>query len=220
MDFSTLNVNSKTAAKTTTAAASAVDKTKEAGSEDRFLKLLVTQMQNQDPLNPMDNAQVTSQMAQINTVSGIEKLNTTVESLSGQFAQMQALQGASMVGRDVVVPGNIIDITNGVGQGGFDLSGPADNVKVEVLAPSGQVVDTMNLGALGSGMQSFDWPAKGATNDSGLRFRVTASNGSVSSTPATLMRDRVNAINTTGNSFNLELQNAGTVPYSSVRALN
>jgi flagellar basal-body rod modification protein FlgD len=220
MDFSTLNVNSQTAAKTTTAAASAVDKTKEAGSEDRFLKLLVTQMQNQDPLNPMDNAQVTSQMAQINTVSGIEKLNTTVESLSGQFAQMQALQGASMVGRDVVVPGNLMDITNGVGQGGFDLSGPADNVKVEVLAPSGQVVDTMNLGALGSGMQSFDWSAKGATNDSGLRFRVTASNGSVSSTPATLMRDRVNAINTTGNSFNLELQNAGTVPYSSVRALN
>jgi len=220
MDFSTLNVNSQTAAKTTTAAASAVDKTKEAGSEDRFLKLLVTQMQNQDPLNPMDNAQVTSQMAQINTVSGIEKLNTTVESLSGQFAQMQALQGASMVGRDVVVPGNVMDITNGVGQGGFDLSGPADNVKVEVLAPSGQVVDTMNLGALGSGMQSFDWSAKGATNDSGLRFRVTASNGSVNSTPATLMRDRVNAINTTGNSFNLELQNAGTVPYSSVRALN
>jgi flagellar basal-body rod modification protein FlgD len=184
------------------------------------LKLLVAQMQNQDPLNPMDNAQVTSQMAQINTVSGIEKLNTTVESLSGQFAQMQVLQGASMVGRDVVVPGNLMDITNGVGQGGFDLSGPADNVKVEVLAPSGQVVDTMNLGALGSGMQSFDWSAKGATNDSGLRFRVTASNGSVSSTPATLMRDRVNAINTTGNSFNLELQNAGTVPYSSVRALN
>ena len=47
-----------------------------AGSEDRFLKLLVAQMQNQDPLNPMDNAQVTSQMAQINTVSGIDKLNT------------------------------------------------------------------------------------------------------------------------------------------------
>lgn len=220
MDFSTLNVNSQTAAKSTTAAASAVDKTKEAGSEDRFLKLLVTQMQNQDPLNPMDNAQVTSQMAQINTVSGIEKLNTTVESLSGQFAQMQALQGASMVGRDVVVPGNTLDINNGVGQGGFDLSGPADNVKVEVLAPSGQVVDTLNLGAMGSGMQGFDWPAKGATNDSGLRFRVTATNGSVSSTPTTLMRDRVNAITTSGNSFNLELQNAGTVPYSSVRALN
>ncbi|MEO7151273.1 MAG: flagellar hook capping FlgD N-terminal domain-containing protein, partial [Burkholderiaceae bacterium] len=55
----------------------------EAGSADRFLKLLVAQMQNQDPLNPMDNAQVTSQMAQINTVNGIEKLNTTVQGLSG-----------------------------------------------------------------------------------------------------------------------------------------
>ena len=48
----------------------------ETAAADRFLKLLVTQMQNQDPLNPMDNAQITSQMAQISTVSGIEKLNT------------------------------------------------------------------------------------------------------------------------------------------------
>ena len=65
----------------------------EAGSADRFLKLLVTQMQNQDPLNPMDNAQITSQLAQINTVNGIDKLNTTVEGLNTQFVQMQALQG-------------------------------------------------------------------------------------------------------------------------------
>ncbi|MDQ6680312.1 MAG: flagellar hook assembly protein FlgD, partial [Pseudomonadota bacterium] len=59
---------------------------------DRFLKLLVAQMKNQDPLSPMDNAQVTSQMAQINTVSGIDKLNKTVEGLSSQFAQLQAVQ--------------------------------------------------------------------------------------------------------------------------------
>ena len=65
----------------------------EAGSADRFLKLLVAQMQNQDPLAPMDNAQVTSQMAQINTVTGIEKLNTTVQGLQGNFVQMQALIG-------------------------------------------------------------------------------------------------------------------------------
>src|SRR5687767_3240367 len=50
--------------------------------QDRFLKLLVTQMKNQDPLNPLDNAQVTTQLAQINTVTGIEKLNTTVQTLS------------------------------------------------------------------------------------------------------------------------------------------
>jgi flagellar basal-body rod modification protein FlgD len=119
-----------------------------------------------------------------------------------------------------VVPGNVLDIADGVGQGGFELSSPADNVKVEVLSPAGQVVGTMNLGAQGTGMQSFDWPAGAATNDSGLRFRVTATSGSVSSSPTTLMRDRVNAINTAGSALNLELQNAGSVPYSTVRALN
>ena len=79
-------------------------------TSDRFLKLLVAQMQNQDPLNPMDNAQVTSQMAQINTVTGIEKLNTTVQGLSSQFMQLQALQGASLVGRDVIVAGNKLSV--------------------------------------------------------------------------------------------------------------
>ena len=78
----------------------------------------------------------------------------------------------------------------------------------------------MSLGAASAGSHSFDWSAGTATNDSGLRFRVTATSGSVSSTPTMLMRDRVNAINTSGNTLNLELQNAGSVPYSSVRALN
>ena len=58
----------------------------------------------------MDNAQVTSQMAQINTVTGIDKLNTTVQGLSSQFMQLQAVQGASLVGHDVIVPGNQVDI--------------------------------------------------------------------------------------------------------------
>jgi flagellar basal-body rod modification protein FlgD len=220
MDISTPNTTSASAATTAKTAKSGTSSADEAGSQDRFLKLLITQMQNQDPLNPMDNAQVTTQIAQINTVNGIEKLNTTVTGLTGQFAQMQALQGAALVGRDVVVPGNLLDITDGVGQGGYELSGPADNVKVEVLSPSGQVIATLPQGAQSAGMQGFDWPAGTATNDSGLRFRVTASNGSVNSSPTTLMRDRVDAITTSGNSFSLELRNSGLVPYSSVRALN
>src|SRR3954447_4241819 len=105
--------------------------------QDRFLKLLVTQMKNQDPLNPMDNAQVTSQMAQINTVSGIQTLNTTVQSLNTQFVQMQALQGAALVGHDVTVKGNGLAIEGQVGVGGFVLDAPADSVKVEVLDASG-----------------------------------------------------------------------------------
>jgi flagellar basal-body rod modification protein FlgD len=219
IDFSTLNKSSTTGA-TGTSSSSGTAAAEDPGSQDRFLKLLITQIQNQDPLSPMDNAQVTSQIAQINTVSGIQQLNTTVQGLAGQFTQLQALQSANLVGRDVVVPGNVLDIASGLGQGGFELSGPADAVKVDVLSPSGQVVDSMALGALGSGSHSFNWPAGTATNDSGLKFRVTATSGTVSSAPTLLMRDRVNAINTSGNALNLELQNAGSVPYSSVRALN
>jgi flagellar basal-body rod modification protein FlgD len=189
-------------------------------ASDRFLKLLVAQMQNQDPLNPMDNAQVTSQMAQINTVTGIDKLNSSVQGLSSQFLQMQALQGASLVGRDVIVPGSQLDIVDGVGQGGFELTSPADAVKVEVLSASGQVVDTLHLGAQSSGMHSFDWPAGTATNDSGLRFRVTSTLGGTTTTATALMRDRVDAVNTTGTGFSLELARSGSVAYSSVKAFN
>lgn len=191
-----------------------------AGAADRFLKLLVAQMQNQDPLNPMDNAQVTSQMAQINTVTGIEKLNTTVQGLNSQFVQMQALQGASLVGRDVIVPGNLVDIDEGVGQGGFELTSAADAVKVEILSASGQVVETLQLGAQSAGMHSFDWKAGTATNDSGLRFRVTATLGGVNTTATPLMRDTVDAVSTSGTGFSLELARSGSVGYADVKAFN
>ena len=191
-------------------------------SADTFLKLLVAQMQNQDPLNPMDNAQVTSQMAQINAVTGINTLNTTVQSLSSQFTQMQALQGASLVGHSVIVPGNMLNIdpTSATGQGGFQIATPADAVKVDILAPSGAVVQTINLGAEGAGMHSFAWPAGTATNASGYTFRVTATSGGVTIPSTALMSDIVDAVSTSGNTFNLELQNSGTVPYSTVVALN
>ena len=191
-------------------------------TSDRFLKLLVAQMKNQDPLNPMDNAQVTSQMAQINTVTGIDKLNSTVAGLSAQFMQMQAMQGASLVGHDVIVPGNKLDIdaTTATGQGGFEIQTPADAVKVEILAPSGAVVQTLNLGAQGAGMHSFDWPAGTATDSSALTFRVSATTGGVAIASTALMRDRVDAVTTNGNSFNLELEKSGSTPYASVKALN
>ena len=190
--------------------------------QNNFLKMLVTQMNNQDPLNPMDNAQVTSQMAQINTVTGIDKLNSTVQGLSAQFMQLQALQGASLVGRDVIVAGNrlSIDEPNAVGQGGFELANPADAVKVEILSASGAVVQTLNLGAEGAGLHSFDWPSGSATASSGLTFRVTATTGGVATTATALMRDRVDAISTSGTSFNLELESSGTVPYTAVKAFN
>ena len=104
----------------------------EAARQDRFLKLLVAQLNSQDPMNPMDNAQMTSQIAQLNTVTGIEDLNKTVGSVLSQMSSMQALQGATMVGHDVLVPGSKLSVADGVATGVFDLAVPADNVTVEI----------------------------------------------------------------------------------------
>jgi flagellar basal-body rod modification protein FlgD len=200
-------------------AGSGTGKTDDPGSAERFLKLLVTQMQNQDPLNPMDNAQITSQIAQINTVSGIEKLNTTVAGLNSQFVQMQALQGAALVGRDVTVKGSALQIEDGVGAGGFDLTGPADRVKVEVLDASGRVVDTLQLGALAVGRHDFEWNAAdaGAGNHS---FRVTANSGTAVVPTTALMRDRVESVSLDGDTVTLSLARTGRVDYDAIKAFN
>ena len=192
----------------------------DAGSQDRFLKLLVTQLKNQDPLSPMDNAQLTSQIAQINTVTGIATLNTSVQTLSSQFLQMQSLQGATLLGKDVVVAGNRLDIAQGVAQGGFELTAAADAVKVEILSPAGKVLDTMNLGAQRTGMHSFDWPAGSYDDTSKLTFRVTATSGANTLTSTALMRDKVTAVSTQGNDLMLELESGASVAYSSVKAIN
>ncbi|MCC5297074.1 hypothetical protein LMP03_14210, partial [Staphylococcus aureus] len=82
-----------------------------------------------------------------------------VSGLSTQFTGMQAMQGASIVGRDVVVPGDKLAIANGAGTGGFELSTAADNVTVEILSSAGIVQDTIQLGAAGSGLHGFTWPS-------------------------------------------------------------
>lgn len=191
-----------------------------AGSADRFLTLLVAQLQNQDPLSPMDNAQVTSQMAQIQTVTGVEKLNNSIGSLSTQFVQMQALQGATLIGKEVIVPGNKLDIADGVGQGGFELNSAADAVKVEILSPAGQVIETLNLGAQSAGMHSFDWKSGSADNSSGLTFRVSATGGSTSLTSTALMRDTVTSVRSSGDQLLLDLTKSGGVAYGDIKAFN
>ena len=192
----------------------------DAASADRFLKLLVAQMQNQDPLNPMDNAQVTTQMAQINTVAGIDKLNGTVQSLNGQFVQMQALQGAGLVGRDVTVVGDRFALTAAGAEAAFELAGPADAVAVEVLNGAGHVVDRIDLGALGGGRHGFDWDAAGVADPASHRFRVVARSGAAEVTATPLMLDRVLAVANGGSGLTLDLERSGSVDYAAVRAFN
>ena len=83
-------------------------------AQNRFLKLLVTQLKNQDPLNPLDNAQMTSQLAQMSTVSGIEKLNSTLSGLVDSLGNSQTMQASAMIGKKVLVPGNKMLLAGGM----------------------------------------------------------------------------------------------------------
>lgn len=208
MDVTALNSNSKSGA--TSATKNAMD------TQDRFLKLLVAQMQNQDPMNPMDNAQVTSQMAQIQTVTGISTLDNSIKSLNSQFGQMQALQSVSLVGREVSVAGNRLNMSDKGGEGIYELGSAADAVKMEVLTSTGTVIDTVQLGAQGAGRQSFSWPSEQYGADANLKFRITATKGTAAVSSATFTQDKVVAVNTSGATLKLQLQNLGLVDYSNV----
>ena len=119
--------------------------------QDRFLKLLVTQMKNQDPLNPLDNAQVTSQLAQISTVNGIEKLNATHRDHGKQLQRRTNSAGGDMIGKDVLVPGSMLQVAGGGGIFGVDLAQAADQVKVTIHDASGREIRTMDLDAQAAG---------------------------------------------------------------------
>ena len=189
--------------------------------QDQFLTLLVAQLQNQDPTNPMDNAQMTSQMAQISTVSGIEKLNDTVQSVTSQFASMQMLQGATMIGHTVLSEGNALNLTDkGQGSAAFDLEGSAANVTVTITTAGGQLVDTMELGSAAAGRNYFTWDGSNYNGDtSNLRFKVSASNGDAAVKATTLSPNAVVATSIANGSLMLELANGQSINYHSVKAV-
>jgi flagellar basal-body rod modification protein FlgD len=192
-----------------------------AGMQDRFLKLLVAQINNQDPLNPMDNAQMTSQMAQINTVSGIQQVNQTLEGIASQFTAMQALQATSLVGHDVLLPGNTLtrDAATGLASSAFDLTTDAQQVKIEVLSPAGDVLGTINSGAMAAGRHSFSWDASAYPGLNTFNYRVTATSGTQAVASTAYSTDRVLAVGTSNGTVSLDLQSGKSVPYSNITAI-
>ena len=179
-------------------------------SQDRFLKLLVTQMKNQDPLNPLDNAQVTSQMAQLSTVSGIEKLNASLQSMSSSFAASQSLQASSMIGRSVLAPGSNVLLQGGSAIGGFELAQSVDHAVVTIKGAAGNVLHTMDMGAQQAGDVMFQWDGM---TDSGViaasgtyKFEVSASLGGTKTDAINLALGKVGSVSlgTTGVTLNTD----------------
>jgi len=210
-------------ASTTSGAASATAAAKEAA--DRFLTLLVAQLQNQDPLNPMDNAQVTTQLAQISTVSGINQLNDSVAALGASMAVTQALQAASLVGHDVVVGGNDLTLVDGAASGGgLELSADADQVSVTITNAAGNVVRTIDLGPQKSGTQVFTWDGRtdGGTTapDGHYTFSITATAAGKAVTFDTLMSPRVQGVVQTSTGPMLQLPYGSQIAFAQVKQIH
>ena len=190
-----------------------------AAAQDRFMKLLVAQLNNQDPMNPMDNAQMTSQIAQINTVTGIQQVNDTLKSMAEQFTSLQVLQGASLVGHDVLVEGTTLTRNAGVAKGAVELAGTADNVKIEILTPGGQIIDTINLGALEAGRHSFEWNATSYQGTGEPSFRVAATRAGQTVDTVSLTQDRVLSVASEDGAMTVQLQGRSSVAYSAIKAI-
>jgi flagellar basal-body rod modification protein FlgD len=202
---------------------SSTSKTSTQDAQDRFMTLLVTQLKNQDPLNPMDNAQVTSQMAQLSTVSGIDKLNATVTALNASFQAGQNLQAASMIGHGVIAPGSAMTVTDGKGIYGVDLPQAADKVDVVVRDSTGAVVRKMNVGALPQGANTLTWDGKtdaGATAANGVyKFEIAASAGDKKLETTSLAFGVVSSITSGTQGMKLSVANLGDISMTDVKQI-
>lgn len=141
-----------------TRATSSTSGNSSADLQDQFLTLLIAQLKNQDPTNPMDNSQLTTQLAQINTLAGIENLNTTLSSISGQINTNQSVQNTLLIGHGVMVPGDAILVgEEATTPFGFETDSAANSVTATIKDSSGNVVAQLDLGAMGAGTHTFQW---------------------------------------------------------------
>ncbi len=149
-------------------------------AQQDFLKLMVTQIENQDPLKPQENGDFLGQMAQFSTVQGLQDMQKTMTNLASSLVSNQALQASSMVGRFVRVPGDAAELPPGEGDrffGAVELDRSVPNLKFEIVSQSGEVIKTIGMGQQKEGTVEFQWDginAKGEAMPPGT-YQVRAS---------------------------------------------
>ncbi|BEV15189.1 flagellar hook assembly protein FlgD [Herbaspirillum sp. DW155] len=213
---------------TSSTSTSSLDNNSPDAIQNRFLTLLIAQMKNQDPSNPMDNSQMTTQMAQLSTVSGIAQLNSTLSTLMGNLSSSQALSTADMIGHSVLAPGNSIQLTTDTSKDasgntvtsqkavfGVNLSGTASSVVVTIKDSSGAVVHTTDLGTQAAGVVPVIWDgsndAGGKVADGNYTFTVNASNNGTAVTSTALSFGTVSSVSTASDGVKLNVTNVGTI---------
>ena len=199
---------------------------------DKFMTLLVTQLKNQDPLNPLDNAQITSQLAQLSTVTGVNKLNTTLESLKTSYQSAEAMQATNLIGHGVLVEGNKVQLQDGKAILGVELASAADKVQVVITdTVTGKDVQAIDLGPQDAGVVPLAWDGvidpknvdaagKPITLANGnYSFRVVASRGGEALKDAKgLSFDSVASVTTSGkDGIKLNLPVKGSVSMADIK---
>jgi flagellar basal-body rod modification protein FlgD len=190
--------------------------------QNRFLTLLVAQLENQDPLNPLENTEMTSQLAQMSTVQGVEQLNATLGALVSSLADTQAVQASALIGKTVLVPGANLPMAGGEAYGGVYLSSPADEVTIKVYDAAGNLVQTQSLGASEAGSLLFSWDGAtasgGTAPDGNYSFKVSASMKSNPVGADALQLGTVSALTrATDGAFVLDLGALGQYDFASVQ---
>lgn len=205
------------------AAAPAVSAPASDANEQRFLKLLVTQLNNQDPLNPMENAQLTSQLAQMSTVTGIEKMNATLKDLLAQSNSGRMLQAASLVDRAVLAPGDRLVVGDGFSAFAVELPASAASVKAVITNAAGTPVRTIDMGALPAGLHTQPWSGEDDTGQplpaGQYRIQLAAANGSAAVPATSLVYGKVGSVSQDANGISLDLFNGQSVSLADVRML-
>ena len=191
-----------------------------ADMESRFLNLLITQLKNQDPLNPTDANQMTAQLSQTSTVSGIEKLNASMDKLLASYAGTQNMEAAAMIGKTVLIAGNGLALGGDGALGGISLEGAAERVTVTIKDAAGNTVQTQELGSQTAGLMNFVWDGKsdsGASLPAGnYSFAVKASNGDITVPSKALEAGMVNALTLSTEGVSMQLQNNKSIAYSDI----
>jgi len=194
--------------------------------QNEFLKLMTTQLANQDPFQPMENGEFMGQIAQFGTVNGVTDLLASFEDLATNLQSSQALQASNLIGRQVLVNHDQGYLPhNGTLQGAVELASSSSNVAVNVYDASGEVLGRVELGAQPAGLAQFNWDGTtfgGQRAPSGrYRIEVEATYGSSteSITPQVVDFVRSLTLGGVGQEMQVELENLGSVSFNQVNQI-
>ncbi|MFK8332769.1 flagellar hook assembly protein FlgD [Pseudomonas sp. BJa5] len=204
-------------------------KTGTAGSalgKDAFLQLLVTQMKNQNPLDPQENGEFVAQLAQFSSLEGIQTLNDSVANIGGAFLSSVALQASSLVGRNVVVQTDkaVVDTSKEM-RGSVNLTSSSTATTVGIYDSDGELVRTLDLGSQKGGRVDFTWDGKdsdGAVAPAGTySFKASGTIEGVATTMTTNLPASVSSVTmgSNGSEMMLNLAGLGSIGLSKIQSI-